>query len=224
MMDDNHWRDALPVLKRIDVLDALHRYVRQHFTYCETGTDWMLLDNIRVPEGFDSGWLLHNFGLRSEVDVVRETSVALNCLRDTDHDADYPQKHAVWAISYALRLMKKREGVLGDCRLKIINTFISRLIRHRNIDSLSGDCGMIRQAFQELIDPEWSANTANMKTQEKFLDLIGQALSYGDLSLHVLLKIFADFNHPTTVRLAIDLIEAQVSLGYQFRGEHREGT
>ncbi|TDL22527.1 hypothetical protein BD410DRAFT_206686 [Rickenella mellea] len=205
---------ALRILKSNDLIDAADRYLK----CCRASA----FPSIRVffptiPKFYD----FEAEGLTRMLDwmnkgVIREAEISVQYLRNSDDNLDgWSNDRTVCAMSRMLRGLrtKKTPDEFWNCgRLMITNTLISQLMQRRH-DTF--ECSaFITETLHQLIGPSVSPNDAYLETQKKFIWLVKEACSPSpDIpplpfqAVEMLLKVFDEFDHPTSIALAINAIE-----------------
>ncbi|TDL22526.1 hypothetical protein BD410DRAFT_788338 [Rickenella mellea] len=207
-------RDALRILKSNDVMEAMVRYLKRCRASASTNIGVFFPTD---PKFYD----FEADGLTRSLDwintsIIREAEIALQCLRNPHQDeGGLLTDHAVWATSrmlQGLRTKKMREEFWSCGRLMIINTLISELMQCRH--DISEHSAFIAETLHRLIWRSVSPNDAYLETQTKFIRLVKDASTPSpDIPpfpfpvVEMLLRVFDEFEHPTSITLAINAIE-----------------
>ncbi|TDL24022.1 hypothetical protein BD410DRAFT_897171 [Rickenella mellea] len=207
-------RDALRVLTHEDVMDASGRYLKR----CRSSispTIKVVIQTNPNPYDFEAEWLTRSRDWMNR-SIIREGEIAVQHLRNLNqHSDDWSTHRAVWALSRMLRCLrtkKMREEFWNCGRLMIVNTLISQLVQCQH--HTHEHSAFILETLRHLIGSGVSPNDADLETQTKFIQLVTDASSPSTSMtrlafpvVEMLLKVFDEFNHPTSVALAINALE-----------------
>ncbi|TDL24021.1 hypothetical protein BD410DRAFT_746078 [Rickenella mellea] len=207
-------KDALRILRSEDVMNAASRYLKRCRLSIPPEIKVLTLTN-RNPYDFEDGWLTRSHDWING-SIVYEAEVAMQYLRNPNQDLDGWSTHrAVWGMLWMLQCLGRkqmREQFWNYGRLVIVNTLIPRLM-HCQRDNHENSAYILK-TLHHLMGSGLSPNDADLETQTKFIQLVKDASSPSPNIqpiafpvVEMLLKVFDEFNHPTSVALAINALE-----------------